>query len=107
MYFVISRIIILLAGTLLFLLGLIGFFNPEWFFTEKYDLITPTPQSKTILRVMMGFMATVGLLWLMAYRRVQHPRLLFQATIIITLGFVLSRVGGLMIDGNRPTPITN
>jgi len=52
------------AGLLLFVLGLIGYFNPEWFFTEKYDIVTPTAQSRTILRVMMGFMTTVGAFWL-------------------------------------------
>ena len=47
------------AGLLLLILGFAGYAAPEWFFTQKYDVLTPTPQSKTILRVMMGFMAVM------------------------------------------------
>ena len=48
-----------IAGLLLLILGLSGYAAPEWFFTHKYDVLMPTPQSKTILRVMMGFMAVI------------------------------------------------
>lgn len=48
------------AGLLLLILGLAGYAAPEWFFTQKYHVLTPTPQSKTILKVMMGFMAVMG-----------------------------------------------
>lgn len=99
MYYKSARIINLTAGVLLFILGLVGFFIPEWFFTAKYDVLTPTPQAKTILRVMMGFMATIGALWLFSVFVLQDPKKLLAATIIMTLGFVLSRLGGLMIDG--------
>jgi len=54
------------AGLLLFVLGFVGYASPEWFFTQKYDVIMPSPQSKTILRVLMGFMATMGAIWLAA-----------------------------------------
>ncbi|MDG1272162.1 MAG: DUF4345 family protein [Flavobacteriaceae bacterium] len=55
-----------LAGLLLFAIGLMGYASPEWFFTAKYDVMMPSSQSKTILRVMMGFMAKIGTLWLWA-----------------------------------------
>lgn len=55
-----------LAGLLLLVLGIIGYASPEWFFTQKYDVLMPSSQSKTILRVMMGFMATIGFLWVWA-----------------------------------------
>lgn len=86
------------AGLLLFVLGLMGYFNPEWFFTEKYDIVTPTAQSRTILRVMMGFMTTVGAFWLYAFFVVNQQRLL-RLTAGLTIGFILSRVGGLFLDG--------
>ena len=55
-----------LAGLLLLVLGIMGYASPEWFFTQKYDVLMPSSQSKTILRVMMGFMATTGFLWVWA-----------------------------------------
>jgi hypothetical protein len=42
------------AGLLLLMLGLVGYASPEWFFTHKYDVLMPSPQSRTILKVMMG-----------------------------------------------------
>lgn len=44
-----------LAGLLLVVLGIMGYASPEWFFTQKYDVLMLSSQSKTILRVMMGF----------------------------------------------------
>ena len=63
----------------------------------------PTPQSTTILRVMMGFMATIGLLWLWATRYLSERRRFLKATGVMTLGFVLSRIGGLILDGWNQT----
>ena len=34
-----------IAGLLLLILGLSGYAAPEWFFTHKYDVLMPTPQS--------------------------------------------------------------
>ena len=31
------------AGLLLLILGLAGYAAPEWFFTQKYDVLMPTP----------------------------------------------------------------
>jgi hypothetical protein len=59
----------------------------------------PTPQSKTILRVMMGFMAVMGALWLAACVLFFNQRRLLLLTGIMTAGFVASRLGGLLIDG--------
>ena len=87
------------AGLLLLILGLAGYAAPEWFFTQKYDVLTPTPQSKTILRVMMGFMAVMGALWLSACLLFFHQRRLLLLTGIMTSGFIVSRLGGLLIDG--------
>ena len=87
------------AGLLLLILGLAGYAAPEWFFTQKYDVLTPTPQSKTILRVMMGFMAVMGALWLSDYLLFFHQRRLLLLTGIMTSGFIVSRLGGLLIDG--------
>ena len=87
------------AGILLLILGLAGYAAPEWFFTQKYDVLTPTPQSKTILRVMMGFMAVMGALWLSACLLFFHQRRLLLLTGIMTAGFIASRLGGLLIDG--------
>ncbi len=59
----------------------------------------PTPQSITIHRVMMGFMATVGAVWLgVTLLAFDQIRLLF-ITGTLTLGFILSRIGGLLLDG--------
>ena len=87
------------AGLLLLILGLAGYATPEWFFTQKYDVLMPTPQSKTILRVMMGFMAVMGALWLSACLLFFHQRRLLLLTGIMTAGFIASRLGGLLIDG--------
>ena len=87
------------AGLLLLILGLAGYAAPEWFFTQKYDVLTPTPKSKTILRVMMGFMAVMGALWLSACLLFFHQRRLLLLTGIMTSGFIVSRLGGLLIDG--------
>ena len=87
------------AGLLLLILGLAGYAAPEWFFTQKYDVLTPTPQSKTILRVMMGFMAVMGALWLSARLLFFHQRRLLLLTGIMTSGFIVSRLGRLLIDG--------
>ena len=87
------------AGLLLLILGLAGYASPEWFFTQKYDVLTPTPQSKTILKVMMGFMAVMGALWLSACLLFFHQRRLLLLTGIMTAGFIVSRLGGLLIDG--------
>ena len=87
------------AGLLLLILGLAGYASPEWFFTQKYDVLMPTPQSKTILRVMMGFMAVMGALWLSACLLFFHQRRLLLLTGIMTAGFIVSRLGGLLIDG--------
>ncbi|MGC6423035.1 MAG: DUF4345 family protein [Flavobacteriaceae bacterium] len=95
----IARSVNVIAGALLLVLGGVGYVSPEWFFTEKYDVLTPTPQSKTILRVMMGFMTTMGLLWLVASLWHKNQRPLLAATIIMTLGFISSRVGGLFLYG--------
>lgn len=67
------------AGGFLFILGIMGYIYPEWFFQEKYDVLMPTPQSTTILRVMMGFMATIGLLWLWATRYLSGQRRFFKS----------------------------
>ena len=92
-------IINFIAGLLLLILGLTGYASPEWFFTEKYDVLMPSAQSKTILRVMMGFMAVMGVLWLTAcVFFFQQPRLLLLRG-IMTFGFVAARTGGLSIDG--------
>ena len=88
-----------LAGILLLILGLAGYASPEWFFTQKYDVIMPTPQSKTILRVMMGFMAVMGTLWLTACLLFFDQRRLLLLTGVMTSGFVAARLGGLLIDG--------
>ena len=87
------------AGLLLLILGLAGYAAPEWFFTQKYDVLMPTPQSKTILRVMMGFMAVMGALWLSACLLFFHQRRLLLLTGIMTAGFIASRLGGILIDG--------
>lgn len=87
------------AGLLLLILGLAGYAAPEWFFTQKYDVLMPTPQSKTILRVMMGFMAVMGALWLFACLLFFRQRRLLLLTGIMTSGFIASRLGGLLIDG--------
>lgn len=89
----------LFAGILLLVLGLAGYASPEWFFTDKYDVLMPSPQSKTILRVMMGFMAVMGTLWLAACVLFFNQRRLLLLTGIMTAGFVASRIGGLLIDG--------
>ena len=88
-----------LAGILLLIIGLAGYASPEWFFTQKYDVIMPTPQSKTILRVMMGFMAVMGTLWLTACLLFFDQRRLLLLTGVMTSGFVAARLGGLLIDG--------
>lgn len=88
-----------IAGLLLLILGLSGYAAPEWFFTHKYDVLMPTPQSKTILRVMMGFMAVMGALWLAACVLFFNQRRLLLLTGIMTSGFIASRLGGLLIDG--------
>ena len=88
-----------LAGVLLLFLGLTGYASPEWFFTHKYDVIMPTPQSKTILRVMMGFMAVMGVLWLAACLLFFDQRRLLLITGVMTSGFVAARIGGLLLDG--------
>jgi len=88
-----------LAGILLLILGLAGYASPEWFFTQKHDVIMPTPQSKTILRVMMGFMAVMGTLWLSACLLFFDQRRLLLLTGVMTSGFVAARLGGLLIDG--------
>ena len=88
-----------LAGILLLIIGLAGYASPEWFFTQKYDVIMPTPQSKTILRVMMGFMAVMGTLWLTACLLFFDQRRLLFLTGVMTSGFVAARLGGLLIDG--------
>ena len=87
------------AGLLLLILGLAGYAAPEWFFTQKYDVLMPTPQSKTILRVMMGFIAVMGALWLSACLLFFHQRRLLLLTGLMTAGFIASRLGGLLIDG--------
>ena len=80
-------------------LCLTGYASPEWFFTHKYDVIMPTPQSKTILRVMMGFLAVMGVMWLAASLLFFDQRRLLLITGVMTSGFVAARIGGLLLDG--------
>ena len=87
------------TGAFLFLLGLIGYVMPEWFFSQKHEVQMPTPQSVTILRVMMGFMATTGVIWLSAWWIILDQRRLLLYTGILAAGFVFSRLGGLFLDG--------
>lgn len=87
------------AGVLLFLLGLIGYVMPDWFFNQKHEVQMPTPQSVTILRVTMGFMATIGVIWFSAWWTCREQRRLLLYTGILTSGFVFSRLGGLFLDG--------
>ena len=87
------------AGLLLLMLGLAGDASPEWFFAHEYDVLMPSPQSRTILRVMMGFMAVMGTIWLAACVLFFNQRRLLLLTGIMTAGFVASRIGGLLIDG--------
>lgn len=74
------------AGTLLFVLGVSGYASPEWFFTQKYDVLMPTAQSITILRVMMGFMATIGVTWLIASVLFFNQKHLLLFTGLLTTG---------------------
>ena len=87
------------AGTLLFVLGVTGYASPEWFFTQKYDVLMPTAQSTTILRVMMGFMATIGVAWLIVCVMFFNQKRLLLFTGLLTTGFVVSRIGGLLLYG--------
>lgn len=87
------------AGLLLLILVTAGYFSPHWFFGQKYDVIMPTPQSITILRVMMEFMATVGGIWLAVTVVTFDQRRLLFVTSVLTVGFILSRTGGLLLDG--------
>lgn len=88
-----------LAGLLLLVLGIMGYASPEWFFTQKYDVLMPSSQSKTILRVMMGFMATIGFLWVWAAFQLKDQARVLHATAFLTFGFILSRILGLFLDG--------
>ena len=97
--YLIAQTINFCAGLLLFVLGLFGYLSPEWFFTEKYDVIITTPQSATILRVMMGFMTTVGGLWITICRLYENQKRVLLFTGVLTTGFILSRAGGLLLDG--------
>lgn len=87
------------TGALLFLLGLIGYVKPDWFFNQKHEVQMLTPQSVTILRVTMGFMATIGVIWFSAWWTCRKQRRLLLYTGILTAGFVFSRLGGLFLDG--------
>jgi len=97
--YLIAQTINFCAGLLLFVLGLFGYLSPEWFFTEKYDVIITTPQSATILRVMMGFMTTVGGLWITISLLYENQKRVLLFTGVLTMGFILSRIGGLLLDG--------
>jgi hypothetical protein len=87
------------AGLLLLILGVSGYFSPEWFFTEKYDVLMPSVQSHTILRVMMGFMTTIGIFWIIISQFYSNQKQFLLFTAALTFGFIISRVGGLFIDG--------
>lgn len=88
----------LCAAALLLLLGVLGYLDPEWFFTEKYDIIISSSQSKTELRVMMGCLFTIGLCWLVLVFWLKARQLL-KLTGVLALGFILARLGGLYLDG--------
>ena len=88
----------LCAALLLILLGAIGYLDPAWFFTEKYDVIMTSPQSKTELRVMMGMTITFGVLWLILFFWLKSHQLLLL-TGVLTFGFIIARLGGLYLDG--------
>jgi len=75
--------------------------SSQWLFNQKYDVLMPTPKSVTILRVMMGFMGTIGLLWLAACFSCSDQRRLLASTALLTFGLVLSRLGGLFLDGTN------
>ena len=96
--YLIAQTINFCTGLLLFVLSLFGYLSPEWFFTEKYDVIITTPQSATILRVMMGFMTTVGGLWITISLLYENQKRVLLFTGVLTMGFILSRVGGLLLD---------
>jgi hypothetical protein len=96
--YLIAQTINFCTGLLLFVLSLFGYLSPEWFFTEKYDVIITTSQSATILRVMMGFMTTVGGLWITISLLYENQKRVLLFTGVLTMGFILSRVGGLLLD---------
>ena len=48
---------------------------------------------------MMGFMATIGVLWLIAWVMFFNQKRLLLFTGLLTMGFVVSRIGGLLLDG--------
>ena len=50
---------------------------------------------------MMGFMGTIGLLWLAACFSCSDQRRLLASTALLTFGLVLSRLGGLFLDGTN------
>ena len=81
------------------ILGVARYFPPDWFFGHKYDVRIPSPQSITILRVLMGFMATIGGVLLGATIITINQRRLLFVTGTITTGFIVSRLGGLILDG--------
>lgn len=87
------------AALLLLILGVAGYFSSDWFFGQKYDVRMSSPQSSTILRVMMGFMATIGGVLLGATIMTINQRRLLFVTGTITTGFIVSRLGGLILDG--------
>ncbi|MFZ8961652.1 MAG: DUF4345 family protein [Flavobacteriaceae bacterium] len=59
----------------------------------------PSVQSHTILRVMMGFMATIGIFWIMISQFYSNQKQFLLFTAALTFDFIISRVGGLFIDG--------
>ena len=91
------------AGILLTVLGIWAFVDPFWFFTGKYDIQMSTPQSKTELRTLSGFMATMGFLWIYFSLKSKQTFQVLKATLVLTLGFVVSRIIGLFWDGFEQT----
>ena len=57
------------------------------------------PQSATILRVMMGFMTIVGGLWIQLAYCIKNQKRVLLFTGVLIMGFILSRAGGLLLDG--------
>ncbi len=92
----------LLAGVLLACCGVLACFYPQAS-ADYYGLGLERLEAKTTIRVVGGFFAGIGILFLIFACRLQQQKNLLLCLAVVMASFSLPRILGLYLDGLNQT----
>lgn len=92
------KVVNFIAGVVLLLCGLVGCFYPD-LVGEYYGMRFDQLDAKTTVRVLGGFCAGVGSLFVFFAITLQQQRPLLFCLMVVLASFALPRMLGLYIDG--------